>query len=139
MGNILFVASLAVLFFSLLAWGFRSLTRENWQIALATPTAKVTGSDWKGSNYTYYGVFQAIAFVTSAALLCVLVSSLRCGLAGGGPLCLIAVLSALCFSAARIVARVVEKKKHTFTTAGAFFVGLLAAPWLIVGMNGIRG
>jgi hypothetical protein len=139
MGNILFVASLAILFFSLLAWGFRSLTREDWQIALATPTAKVTGSDWKGRNYTYYGVFQALAFVTSAALLCVLVSSLRCGLDSGLPLCLIAVLTVLCFSASKILARVVEKKKHTFTTAGAFFVGLLAAPWLIVGMNNVRG
>jgi prolipoprotein diacylglyceryltransferase len=35
----------------------------------------------------------------------------------------------------RLIARVVEKKRYTLTVGGAFFAGLLAAPWLVVLVN----
>ncbi len=68
MENVLFVSGLAILFFLFLAWGFRSLTREDWQIAIAAPSEKLTSQVWRGKNYTYYGVFQALAFIISGAL-----------------------------------------------------------------------
>jgi hypothetical protein len=45
-------------------------------------------------------------------------------------------LLVLCVPASRLVARVVEKKRHTFTIGGAFFCGLLAALPLILLVSG---
>jgi hypothetical protein len=137
MHNELFILILGALIFLLLGWGFRSLTREEWQIAVAAPKARVKANVWSGTNYTYYGVFQAIAFVVSAALLCVMVSALDVPLFPMASLVLVGSLTVLCLSAATIVARLVEKRKHTLTVGGAFFVGLLATPWLIAAINKI--
>jgi prolipoprotein diacylglyceryltransferase len=41
--------------------------------------------------------------------------------------------------AARVIARMVEGKNNTFTVAGASFVGLLAAPWVIQLLNAVLG
>ena len=95
----------------------------------------MTAHEWRGTNYTYYGVFQALAFVVSAALLTVMVSALDAPFFPAATFVLIGSLALLCFSAATLLARLVEKKKYTFTIGGAFFTGLLAAPWLIEAMN----
>ena len=137
MHNELFIFILGTCMFLFLAWGFRSLTREEWQIAVAAPKARVTADVWSGTNYTYYGIFQALAFVVSAALLCVMVSALNTSFFPTASLLLIGSFAVLCFSAATITARLVEKKKHTLTVGGAFCIGLLAAPWLIAAINKI--
>ena len=41
----------------------------------------------------------------------------------------------VCLPAAKLVARMVEGKECTFTVGGAFFVGLLVAPWLVAVVN----
>jgi hypothetical protein len=135
MHNELFILILGTCMFLFLAWGFRSLTREEWQIAVAAPKARVTADLWSGTNYTYYGIFQALAFVVSAALLRVMVSALDVPFFPASSLLLVGSLGVLCFSAATVLARLVEKKKHTLTVGGAFFIGLLAAPWLITAIN----
>lgn len=137
MHNEIFILILGTLMFLFLGWGFRSLTREEWQIAVAAPKALVSPDVWSGTNYTYYGVFQALAFMVAAALLCVMVSALNAPFFPAASLALIGSLTVLCLTAATIVARLVEKKKHTLTVGGAFFVGLLAAPWLIAAINRI--
>lgn len=111
MHNELFILILGTCMFLFLAWGFRSLTREEWQIAVAAPKARVTADLWSGTNYTYYGIFQALAFVVSAALLRVMVGALDAPFFPAASLLLVGSLAVLCFSAATVLARLVEKKK----------------------------
>ena len=139
MTNILFIAALSAFSFSLLAWGFRVLTKEEWQIALAKPI-RITGTnEWKGVNYTYYGFFQALAFVVSVIVVCVLVMPIKTDISLKSLLLLIGSIPVISIAAAKSVARVVEKKKHTSTVAGGFFVTLLVAPWLIELVNHASG
>jgi hypothetical protein len=46
-----------------------------------------------------------------------------------------AIMLSLCVPASRLVARLVEKKAHTFTVGGAVFVGVLMAPWIVLLVN----
>jgi hypothetical protein len=133
--NAIFVLALGVFSFFVIVWGFRSLPEEKWQIAFAAPAVKLDSGIWKGTNYTYYGAFQALALLVSGSLLYVLVGALGVSpppAAIGG---LVAALGVVCFGSSRLFARIVEKKAHTSTIGGAFFAGLLAAPWLIEGAN----
>ena len=130
--NEIFVAALGVSFFALLAWGFKKLPGEKWQIIAAVPVLKGEDGQWRGLNFTYYGLFTAIAYVIATVILLILTGS-----AGVAPIQAFAVVvlgSLLCVPAARIVAMIVERKRHTFTVAGASFVGVITAPaiiWLV--------
>ena len=139
MQNAIFVLALGAFSFLLIGWGFRSLPEEKWQIAFAAPAAKLDTGAWRSTNYTYYGAFQALAIFVSGSLFYVLVGaidvSLPLAFTGG----LIAAFVVVCFGSSRILARVVEKKAHTSTVGGAFFAGLLAAPWLIAATNWATG
>ena len=132
MVNEIFVSSLGVMFFALLAWGFKKLPGERWQIIAAVPVMKNENGQWKGLNFTYYGLFTAIAYVVATTILLILTGS-----AGVAPIQAFAVVvlgSLLCMPAARLVAMIVERKRHTFTVAGASFVGVVTAPaiiWLV--------
>ncbi len=66
-------------------------------------------------------------------------TSLDVNLSPRFPLLLLGMLAIICFSGAKVLARIVEHKKHTFTIGGAFFVGFLAAPWIIVLINRASG
>jgi prolipoprotein diacylglyceryltransferase len=127
----MFVLTLAVGSFFLLRWATRTLPGEGWQIIASVPGVKEHSDSWNGSNLTYYGLFVAGSLVAGTALIFVL------GGSAGVPKAMIAtvliVLGVVCVPASRIVARVVEKKKHTFTIGGASFLGILIAPgavWL---------
>jgi hypothetical protein len=69
------------------------------------------------------------AYAIAVTLFLVLMGAIgapawRIGLLAGGVL-------AICVPASRLVARIVEKKRHTFTVAGAFFTGVIATPILL--------
>lgn len=130
MANELFLLGLGLALALFLAWGFRALPQERWQILAAIPVYKHADGAWRGANITFYGVFTASALFVAAALLVVMLGSLGLSLLAVGVVLL--PLVSLCTPAARLVARVVEKKNYTFTVAGAFFVGLVAAPWLVM-------
>ncbi len=135
MENEIFVLVFGGLSFLFMGWGFRSLPEEKWQIAFTAPTAKLESGAWRGTNYTYYGAFQALALSVAAALLYVLLSALDVRLSPLSICGLITAIVAVSFTASRAVARVVEGKAHTSTVAGAFFAGFLVAPWLIAAAN----
>lgn len=127
--NETFLAILAVVLFGCLAWGVRVLPQEQWQFMVTAPNHK-SGSLWDGVNFTYYGFFSANAYVLAVGICYALIravgaSAIWAALAMTG-------LLAVCVPASRIVARVVEKKVHTFTVGGASFVGILFAPWIIL-------
>lgn len=120
-----------------LYWGIRRLPRERWQFLAAVPINKTDNGDWRGMNLTWYGLLTANAYAVAVAILFFLLGCLDIPLIGTGFLA--AAMLAVCVPASRLVARVVEKKAHTFTVGGAVFVGILVAPWLVTAMNQVPG
>lgn len=141
MSNELFLALLALSFAAIFAWAFRTLPREHWQILAALPRRKTETGEWQGLNLTFYGFFQATSNTLGIVVLFVLLGAI--GVGANAVFALIVAVFALCWPAARWIARVVEKKAHTLTVGGASFVGVLATPWLIelvnFGFNRISG
>jgi Prolipoprotein diacylglyceryl transferase len=132
MPNLLFVIFLAVALAAYLYWGIRTLTGERWQILAAVPLRKQNGDWWDGVNLTWYGLLIGNANVVSVAVLFILMGSVGIPLAGTA--LMVVIMLSCCVPAARLVARVVEKKTHTFTVGGAVFVGVILAPaavWLV--------
>jgi hypothetical protein len=127
MANDIFVLALAACVAVVLAWGFRTLPREDWQIAATVPLAKDNSGHWRGLNLTYYGFFQASAYTLGLAVVIVLLGAVQVPLSG------IALAACLilgcCIPASKLVARLVERKPATFTVGGAVFVGVLLGPW----------
>ena len=137
MNNTLFALILGIVLGGMLRWGFRNLPRERWQILAAVPVEKEEGGRWRGLNLTYYGVFNANAYVLGVALMLVLMGSLGIPLAGTFAMAVTLLL--ICVPASRWVAGVVEKKAHTFTVGGASFVGIVTAPFAIWLLNATLG
>lgn len=120
-----------------LYWGIRTLQQEHWQILAAVPVRKRSDGKWNGVNLTWYGLFTANAYVVAVAALFMLMGAVRVPLAGTAAMA--ASMLSLCLPASRLVARVVEKKAHTFTVGGAVFVGILMAPLIVLFVNGTLG
>jgi len=131
-----FAVGLAALFAVVYVWAFRALPGERWQMLAAVPLAK-GDAGWRGLNLTYYGFFTANAYVTGVAILLILMSSI--GVPAVGTTALVVAVLAVCVPASRIVAQVVEKKKHTFTVGGALFVGVLIVPPAVWAVNATLG
>lgn len=128
--ELLFLAGVTLLFGSLLTWGFTFLTGERWQMLAVVPTRKDRDNRWQGLNLTFYGFFVATSQLFAVTLLIILLGAHSISLAG--TLLTIFLLLSVCLPAARIVAILVEKKRHTFTVGGASFIGILLAPLAIV-------
>ncbi|MFH0959701.1 MAG: prolipoprotein diacylglyceryl transferase family protein [Pseudomonadota bacterium] len=128
-----FVISVGLTFLILFIWSFRTLPTEGWQILATVPVTKMGSDRWKGLNLTFYGVFISLATVLAVSFLIALTSAIMI------PVRITLVIAALTlivgFSASKIVALLVEKKRHTFTVAGASFGGLLATPIILASIN----
>ena len=129
MVNTLFIIAIVLLITILFRQSFKSLPKEKWQIIGAIPKKKIDSNKWLGVNFTYYGFFNANAYVFATALIFVLLTSLKMPL----PVIFTIIIAAFsfCMPASKIVARIVEKKPATFSVAGAFFVGIVAIPWMV--------
>jgi len=129
----IFLSICALLATVYLWWGIRFLPAERWQMAAAVPVARDADGGWRGVNITWYGILSANAYGAAALLFLALAASL------GAPLVLtlatVGATLALCVPASRLVARIVEGKRHTFTVGGAVFVGTIAAPFVVSLMN----
>ena len=133
MTNLLVVSILGAAYAGLFAWAFRTLPREEWQILAAIPRTREANGRWTALNLTYYGLFTATGVTVAAATVFVLMAALGKSLAM--TFWLVLVLLACATPAAKIIARFVEKKANTFTVGGAAFVGVVLAPWIILGFN----
>jgi hypothetical protein len=132
MTNILFVGSIALVLAAIYAWSFRSLARERWQILGSIPIRKQADGTWQGLNLTYYGLINACSVTAAALLVLVLLASV--GLPFEMTLVVVFGLLLLLTPMAKLIARWVEKKKHTFSIGGAAFTGLILTPplmWLL--------
>jgi prolipoprotein diacylglyceryltransferase len=133
--NLIFVAALATLLGGLYAWGFRHLSRERWQFIGTVPLFRDRDGQWHGLNLTYYGLFNANACTLAVAIVYVLLTASGLDLAAVHMVLGATLL--FCVPAAKLVARWVEKKAHTFSIGGAVFVGMLLTPWLTAGLSRI--
>jgi hypothetical protein len=129
MTNLVFVMVLGLLVSLLFQWAFRILPREGWQILAAVPSTRSDGGTWNGINFTYYGLFGAGAVTASVTICLVLLGSV--GVPLNGALLVIFGTLGICVPASRVVARLVEKKRHTLTVGGASVVGMIVAPTLV--------
>lgn len=138
MSAVLFLLAATCLFGAYLWWGFRFLPAERWQIVAAVPTAKDPhGNGWQGINITWYGLLTANAYLVAVAVLLLLLGAV--GVPPLGTALLAAAMLCCCVPASRLVARIVEKKTHTFTVGGAVFVGIIITPFLIQLLNRLVG
>lgn len=123
-----------LLFFSVFyAWAFKALPGERWQFFAVLPLSKQKDGSWKGLNFTYYGVFTALAGLVSIATFLMLTFSVGVDLVY--TLIMTAITLAVCLPAARIVTILVEKKNHGFTIGGASFVGIILMPLILLGLD----
>lgn len=129
MANELFVGILALIIGFIFRWGFRTLPGENWQMMAAIPVKKVNHDQWRGINLTFYGFFSASAYVFGVATFLVLTRTLD--IPFGGIIAVVIPVLMICMPAARLIARWVEKKSHTFSIGGASFAGIIITPWII--------
>ncbi len=131
----IFVGLLSLGLAIVLAWAFRVLPREQWQVLAAMPTKKHDDGHWQGLNLTWYGVLNANAYTLAVITVFFLLGSLGIGAVQifWGTLALLA----LCMPSSRMLARIVEKKRFSFTIGGASFVGILTLPWMVLVARGL--
>ena len=116
---------------------FKYLTRERWQMFAAVPLKKIEGTKWKGVNITYYGILTATGFVLGLSIFIIMAGSDPEGPAG--MLVALLLLLMLFVPSAKIMAIIVEGKKHTLTVGGASFVMIIASPVVAAGVNIFTG
>jgi len=129
MTSLLFVFLLALGCYLVLAWGFRTLPKENWQILAAMPRRRDDAGTWQGINLTWYGLLTANAYLAATAILFLLLGTLH--VPRPAVFTVAVLMLGICVPASRLVAWLVEGKAHTFTVGGAVFVGTLVAPWIV--------
>src|SRR5918996_159111 len=131
--NEAFVLSLAIFLSGLVLWAFKRLPDERWQFLASVPIMKDASGTWHGLNFTYYGLLTANALIFGVALLIILFGALHVPTVI--TLAFIASGLVICLPAAKWVAMLVEGKQCTFTIAGAFFVGIFVAPFVLYSFN----
>jgi hypothetical protein len=133
LSNEIFVFALGAVLLAYLAWGFRVLPGERWQIFATLPWRPAANGEWSGLNLTYYGLLSSVAQLVSVAAIFLLFGAV------GVPRLLTALLVvsllAVTVPASKIIAFLVEKKSAVFSVGGAAFVGIVLAPWAVLGFN----
>lgn len=133
----LFLVCLTLALAVLFGWCFHYLPKERWQILGSVPTRRQGDGRWEGVNLTYYGLLNALAYTFATAIAFVLMASL--GVDPMGVLAIALAMLGICMPASKLIARLVEKKRATFSVGGAAFVGIVLGPWLISALQAIAG
>jgi hypothetical protein len=133
MANLVFMIALVVFFGTVFYWAFRNLPSEQWQMMAIVPSKRSADGTWQGVNLTYYGFFNASASVLGCAIVLILMGAIEVPVVAS--LSVACALLILCIPAAKLVARLVERKSSTFTIGGASFIGIVLVPWIVHGFN----
>ncbi|MGB8889536.1 MAG: hypothetical protein WCC87_22625 [Candidatus Korobacteraceae bacterium] len=131
--NLGFVAALALGLFALVVWGVRTLPAERWQMLAAVPIAKSADGSWRGLNLTFYGFFSATGTAFGLAIALLLLASV--GISVTVSIALVLLVLLVCVPSSRLIAGLVERKRNTFTVAGAAFVATLVFPLLVLALR----
>lgn len=137
MTEIIFVAALAALFTAVYAVAFRILPDEKWQIFATVPLHKEGESIWNGANITYYGLISSTGYTLACLVFVMMMASAGVDLKSllVVSVCILAVF----IPSPKIMAYIVERKRHTITIGGAVFITIISAPWIAAGFNGLAG
>ncbi|SHK73389.1 Prolipoprotein diacylglyceryl transferase [Desulfatibacillum alkenivorans DSM 16219] len=134
----IFVACLAAVLGAVLAWGFKTLPDASWQFVASAPKKRsADGKSWEAVNFTYYGLIIACSSAFSVTLAVFLLGAASVPV--WSSLAVTLALMMICIPSSKILARIVEKKKHTFTVGGALFIGVLTMPWIVWGLKAAAG
>jgi len=133
----LFVVGLVALVSAIQTWGLRVLPRENMQILATIPLRRISGDLWRGVNLTWYGVMQMTGMVFAVALTLVLATAARVPTLA--LVLVIGVMLVVALPAAGLVARLVERRRGTFTVGGAVFAAALFLPWTTLALDVLFG
>ena len=133
MDTLFFIGVIVLFILTSIAWGFKTLPKENWQILAVLPRKKNGQGGWNGLNLTYYGFLCANAYTCAVFIFLILSGSM--GIPMTGLVALTVSLLMICMPSAKLIARIVEKKTNTLTVGGAVFAGALAAPWIVLAVN----
>lgn len=137
MWNELFVIALGAIFFFYLAWGFRRLPEEKWQIFATLPQRQDGAGYWQGLNLTYYGLFSSAAQLVSVTVIFLLFGAV--GITRSETILLSVLMLGACIPGSKAVALLVEKKAAVFSVGAAAFIGILLAPWVVLLSNATLG
>lgn len=125
-------------FFTLtIGWAVKILPKERWQIIASIPVWQDGENRWQGINLTWYGFFIACSYVLSTFVYSLLMASINIKMIHS--FVILGLLVILVTIASQKVARIVEKKPHTSSIAGASFVGVVLAPFVVHGINKLFG
>jgi len=134
---IIFTTVLAVILIAVYSAAFRILPDEKWQVFASIPSYKTGDSMWHGVNITFYGLLTATGYTLAVTLFIIMMTS--AGITLTSLVLIIMFIMIMFIPSAKIMAYIVEKKKHTLTIGGAVFVLIISAPWIIAGVNAITG
>jgi hypothetical protein len=137
MDALLFILVLGLILGLILFWSMRHLPGERWQFLATVPVHKGDDGQWRGVNFTWYGLLNANATALGVAVMFVLMASI--GVPTMATVAVAAGVLSVCVPAARLVAMALEGKRHTFTVGGAFFVGIFVAPLVVLGIHHLWG
>ncbi|XPV75874.1 MAG: prolipoprotein diacylglyceryl transferase family protein [Desulfovibrio sp.] len=128
METFIFTLILSLLCGGLVVWGAATLPKEGWQMLGAVPIQKNTDGSWAAMNFTYYGLFNGLSYTLATALATVLISAIHVPVSA--LLFIVLGVLGICIPASKLIASIVEKKKHTFSVGGASFAGIILTPWI---------
>jgi len=131
--EIIFTAALAAILAGIYFVAFRILPGERWQIFATIPLRKTGECMWDGINITYYGLLSSTGYTLAFALFLLMMSS--AGVSVKSLLALSICILIVFVPSTKIMASIVERKKHTITIGGGVFVLIISAPWIIAGVN----
>jgi hypothetical protein len=130
---LIFMIIPALILLPVYVFAFKKLPSENWQFFAAIPVKKNSGGEWQGLNITYYGVLTATGFALGFSVFLLMASSYNTG--PWGRIAVMIILLIFFIPSAKVMAYIVEGKKHTLTVGGAAFVMIVAAPWVVESVN----
>jgi hypothetical protein len=135
MNSLAMVTLGSLLLILLFRWGFQNLPQAQWQVFAVLPIEQRADGSWRGVNFTYYGVFMALAHLVATGAVLGLLQAIQ--LPPLLSLVLVGTVVLVSLPFARLIARLVEKRNNTFTTAGAAAVGTILLPGIIALLNWI--
>jgi hypothetical protein len=128
-----FVVALALSLSALVVWGVRTLPAERWQMLAAVPIEKSSDGSWRGLNLTFYGFFSATGTMFGFAIMLLLLASV--GIPATISLGLVLCVLLISVPASRVIAGIVERKRNTFTVAGAAFAATILLPLAVLALR----
>ena len=113
-------------------WAFKRLPQENYQFLATRPKHKHNDNEltlWDGENLTYYGLFNANAYVLAVMIAFFLLASIGISLLTIILMTLFILI--ICMPSSKILAQIVEKRPHVFSVGAASFMGIILSPWIV--------